>query len=285
MLLHRYFRPTRWLGAVAAIVLVLGACAGWLFFHPEGWTGGSTPGLWFGAGGLGCFFWTFIMLPLQRRRHALAQVGAARNFWLQGHLWVALLGVALILAHTGMCQGFSRLGGRLEAVLMVVLALTVLTGFAGLALQHWLPRRLTRLAVHEIPVGQMPHLCQVLRQQADVLVEQMGKALESPTAARLAQLYEQHLRPVFSEGSAWRRRDWASCRLENGPLAAALPRPMPAAVVKDWQQLGEICAVRLELFKQERLHWWLHSWLLVHVPMAVALLFLAVVHAIVSLCL
>ena len=48
-------------------------------------------------------------------------------------------------------------------------------------------------------------------------------------------------------------------------------------------ELEAICDERRELAAQKRLHHWLHGWLLVHVPLSMALLLLAVVHAVVAL--
>ena len=160
MLIRRYFRPTRWLWVLPVAFLVLLAYGSWVWFHPEGLTGGSTAGIWFGLLGWACLLWTFIMLPWQRRPSILGRRGKPRSYWLQGHLWVALLGTLLILCHTGMCQNFTRLGGRLETVLMVVLGLTLLTGFVGMGLQGWLPQRLTAESA-EIPAGQIMQVCQV----------------------------------------------------------------------------------------------------------------------------
>jgi len=49
------------------------------------------------------------------------------------------------------------------------------------------------------------------------------------------------------------------------------------------RDLEEICEERRQFLVQRRLHLWLHSWLLVHVPLSFALLVLAAVHAVLSL--
>jgi len=75
------------------------------------------------------------------------------------------------------------------------------------------------------------------------------------------------------------------------PLTAALAGAVFAAVV--WRGCARYVVSTLpqpagetrsrQLAVQVRLHHWLHGWLLVHVPLSMALLLLSVVHAIVTL--
>ena len=44
-----------------------------------------------------------------------------------------------------------------------------------------------------------------------------------------------------------------------------------------------MCEERRLLREQERMHFWLHSWLLVHVPLSAALLVLGAAHVVMSL--
>jgi hypothetical protein len=44
-------------------------------------------------------------------------------------------------------------------------------------------------------------------------------------------------------------------------------------------QLEELCRERRQLAEKERLSFWLHAWLLLHVPLAAALLVLTLAHA------
>jgi hypothetical protein len=58
---------------------------------------------------------------------------------------------------------------------------------------------------------------------------------------------------------------------------------MPVASHGILRDLAEICEERRQLLAQRRMHFWLHGWLLVHVPLSFALLVLTAVHAVVSL--
>jgi hypothetical protein len=58
---------------------------------------------------------------------------------------------------------------------------------------------------------------------------------------------------------------------------------LPAAGHGTLRDLEDICDEVRQLVLQERLHRWLHGWLLVHIPISLALVILGVVHAIVAL--
>ncbi|HXR09351.1 MAG TPA: hypothetical protein VN792_01180 [Candidatus Acidoferrales bacterium] len=64
---------------------------------------------------------------------------------------------------------------------------------------------------------------------------------------------------------------------------AALQTLLPAAARDTLKELEEICDEARQLLRQERLHRWLHGWLLVHIPLSLALILLGAVHAVVAL--
>jgi hypothetical protein len=277
MLLQHYFRPSRWLLAIPLAVVALLAWTVWAHYRPEETTGGSTAGQWFGILGYACLVWTFFMLPNQRRREARGQTHWPRAHWLRGHLWVALLATVLILCHTSLFHGGTRLGGRLETVLMIVFGLTLLTGFFGMAVQHLLPRRLA--AEEEVPLCQLPHLCQRWVHEADDLIDQVcEKITEGEKGKALERTYRENIRPFLQEqwptGSPLSR--------EGSDLSAIIGTQGAETARAGLGKVRDLCLLRQRLLRQQRLHWWLHSWLLLHVPLAVALLFLGVVHGLVS---
>ena len=47
--------------------------------------------------------------------------------------------------------------------------------------------------------------------------------------------------------------------------------------------LENLCEEERQLTRQVRLHHWLHGWLLLHVPLSLALLLLGAVHAVIAL--
>ena len=68
-------------------------------------------------------------------------------------------------------------------------------------------------------------------------------------------------------------------KLAFAGLKTLLPKTAHATLV----DLEEICDEARQLVRQERLHRWLHGWLLVHIPLSLALMILGAVHAVMAL--
>jgi hypothetical protein len=114
---------------IATLVLAALATAGYLA-TPTGSTGSTWHGLLFGISGSGLMLFAGL-LPLGKK---LARWKIVRLETLQrGHIWLGLLSVLLVLFHAGF-----RRGGQLSTALLVVLAAIIVSGIAGLFLQHLL---------------------------------------------------------------------------------------------------------------------------------------------------
>lgn len=76
-------------------------------------------------------------------------------------------------------------------------------------------------------------------------------------------------------------------RLADGAKAssafAGLRTLLPATAHATLSDLEDICDEARQLTRQERLHRWLHGWLLLHVPLSLALILLGAVHAVMTL--
>src|SRR5580704_13587409 len=103
---------------------------------PTGPRGGSPIGLAFGI--LGFAFMLFAALLGARKRVPTWRLGRAQT-WMRGHLWLGFLSLPLILFHCGF-----RWRGPLASVLMILLFITVGSGIAGAAIQHFMPEFMTR---------------------------------------------------------------------------------------------------------------------------------------------
>jgi hypothetical protein len=291
--------------AVATALLTALAVGTYLVCYrrtPGGLTGGDLVGLFYGivAAALMVFAGA---LSLVRRVPRWTWVGA-RQGWLRGHIWLGLLAGPVALCHSG-----GRLGGPLELALMVVLGLTLLSGVAGLLLQQFLPRLLTLRVPHEAPYEQVPYLCARLRQEGDDLLALVGADQSLPEGARkvLGDFYRDTVRP-FLAASYDRASPLAGAlaaqlvfaELQRRPELAgassaafvksegkwAVPKPGPADGAEGMGPLGWLqayCDERRGYAEQERLHLWLHGWLLVHVPLSVALLVLGIAHVVSAL--
>jgi hypothetical protein len=89
------------------------------------------------------------------------------------------------------------------------------------------------------------------------------------------------LRPFLERPGRRRQRlgDPDKAKLAFAGLKTLLPAPAHGTL----GDLEEICDEARQLQQQERLHRWLHGWLLVHVPLSVALIALGAVHAVMAL--
>jgi len=310
MLLDRTHR--RW--AVGCLLVTLLATAVYVPFHIAGEhaaSGGTAIGLAFGSAGLALMLYAGA-LGL-RRQVPSWRVGRGET-WMRGHLWLGLLIVPMILFHSGF-----RLGGGLTTLLMALAAVVVLSGMLGVALQQVLPRLMLEQLPLETVYEQIDDVVEQLRAQADELVGAVSGPL--PVAAPVTPRRRWRLRrmlrsPRLPADPRPRRSEPAA--LPPGPETDALrhvylnairpylvplrpPRgqlatPATAAVLfshlrltlsppfhEAVDELQAITDERRQLANQKRLHHLLHGWLLVHVPLSMALLLLAAVHAVMAL--
>ena len=105
--------------------------------------------------------------------------------------------------------------------------------------------------------------------------------LSPEEGATLKRFYVEELRAYLEEPRRRGQRlgDAGKARLAFAGLKTLLPVVGHAAL----QDLEDICDETRQLVRQERLHRWLHGWLLVHIPISLALVVLGAVHAIVAL--
>jgi hypothetical protein len=245
---------------------------------PERLTGGSRVGLAFGiaAGALIIFA---VLLAGLRWVPKWWWIGSRRT-WLKGHIWLGSLSGVLVYCHTG---GF-HWGGFLEWTLSLIFALTVLTGVLGLVLQQVLPARLTARVACEVPYEQIPHVCQRMTSVADTLIKTAQSHPQLPAAAReqLDSFYEAAVRPFLLQG-----RSGVLSPAEPGSVEAlfATMQTMAgmAAIQDALAKLQALCVERLALAEQEKIQYWLHGWLYLHVPLSAALIVLAAAHAVMAL--
>jgi hypothetical protein len=279
---------------------------------PEGPRGGSALGLTFGA--IGFAFMIFAALLGARKRVPTWRLGRAQA-WMRGHLWLGLLSLPMILFHGGF-----HFGGTLTSVLMWLLIITVVSGLIGAALQHYVPRVMTDDVKLETIYDEIGNVQKLLREEADREVETLcgplgiGRATKEEvqraggfTAARgmaatsggavaaatetvvlseeecapLRKFYLSEMRPFLAQPKM------RGARLANADKAhgvfSGLRTLMPQAAQAALQDLEDMCDEARQLVRQEQLHHLLHGWLLVHIPLSLALILLGAVHAVMAL--
>jgi hypothetical protein len=275
------------------LILAIVALGAWLvldYIHPSRLTGASTVGLWYGVAG--ALLMIYAGLLAAHRRFPRFQWLGKRQTWLRGHIWLGALSGVLLLCHSGF-----RWGGPLEQLLWVAVGGTLITGFIGLGLQQALPRLITERVASEAPYEQLPHLCQTMRRRADSLVDDICADEESalPGAGtqagvkwaengrvQLRLFYEQDVRPFLQP---------------QAPRRSPLMNPLTAEIRFDrirrlsglenagdkLTELDKLCRERRQLADQDRLHFWLHAWLLIHIPFSAGVLVLGTLHVVATL--
>jgi hypothetical protein len=105
--------------------------------------------------------------------------------------------------------------------------------------------------------------------------------LSETESAPLRRFYLEEVRAFLEQP---RRRGQRLGDAEKVQLAfAGMKTLLPEAAHGALGDLKDICDEARQLVRQERLHHWLHGWLLVHIPLSLALMVLGAVHALVAL--
>jgi hypothetical protein len=274
-------------GVATAIYVVYAAAS------PAGPSGGSAIGLMFGIAGSVCMI--FAGLLAARKKVPVWRLGRAQT-WMRGHLWLGLLSLPLILFHGGF-----RLGGPLTTVLMVLLIVVVVSGIFGAALQHYMPPVMTTRIPMETIFEQIDRVRAQLLAEADEMVEAACGPFNfqdaSPaTGARssvatatmattdtlpLCTFYSRDLRPFLQQARA--QNSALTNRVKATGIFEGLRTLLPVALHDIVKNLEDICEEERQLRRQIRYHHWLHGWLMLHVPLSLALLLLSCAHAIMAL--
>jgi hypothetical protein len=301
--------------AIASLIMVVVFTAVYLAYAArasEGPRGGSALGLAFGVIGFG--FMIFAALLGARKRVPVWRIGRAQA-WMRGHLWLGLVSLPVILFHGGF-----HFGGTLTRVLMWLLIITVVSGVLGAALQHYLPRVMTTDVKLETIYDEIGNVRTLLLEEADRGVESIcgplgvGKSsseevlragglsarsmsasstggavaaaaetvvLSEEERAPLRKFYLSEMRP-FLEQPKQRGSRLGDADKARGAFSG-LRTLMPQSTQGTLQDLEDICDEARQLVRQEQLHHLLHGWLLVHIPLSLALILLGAAHAVMAL--
>jgi hypothetical protein len=265
-------------------------------------SGGSPLGLVYGGAGYAMML--FAALLGARKKVPVWRVGRAQT-WMRGHIWFGLLTLPMILFHSGF-----TVRGPLTRLLIALLFVVYLSGVTGAAIQHFVPGMVTSMVPLETIYEEIPSVREQLRSEADNLVrvfftqpENVPEPVAMGASDRFAgesgsvsgEMVEleaedrEYLRNVYSTMilSFLRNPDQGEHLLADadkaGTFFEALRRKLPAAAHGSIADLENICEEERQLSRQKRLYVWLHGWLLVHVPLSIALIVLGGIHAVVAL--
>lgn len=192
------------------------------------------------------------------------RLGAAR-VWMRWHIWLGLAVLPMIILHSGF-----RWGGNLSTITMVLFLLVIFSGIYGLILQQWLPQKLFDVVPSETIASQVQHaIAKPLEEAKRIVIEVNAPVLDD--------FFSDSLEPFLLRG-AKSKSPLASATLASrlfARLRAALPDEAAPAIYK----LEKTAELRRQWERQVRITWWLHNWLIVHLPLSVLMTGLMVIHA------
>ncbi len=291
MRIDRTHRP--WVIATVALAIV--STAAYILYAvqtPGGPRGGSAIGLTFGIVGYALMLYAGLLGA--RKQVPTWRIGRAQT-WMRGHLWLGLLSLLLILFHCGFA-----FRGPLTLVLMLLFFSVIGSGILGAALQHYVPSFLTARVPLETIYEEIPHvraqLCEEADQLAIAICGPLDHAVTEETAEqaqtvlveiehddreRFREVYLHKVRPYLADPETPGAE--LADPLRSGETFDALRRLLAPPVHGVLDDLENICVEEQQLSRQIRIYRWLHGWLLVHVPLSIALLVLGAIHAVVAL--
>jgi len=259
--------------------------------------GGTVAGIAYGAAGLALMI--FAGLLGAREKVPAWRVGRMQ-VWMRAHLWLGLLSFPVILFHAAFSFGHG-----LTWWLMVLFTVVTASGILGATLQQYLPRVMTRQVPLETTFEQIDDVQKQLIAEGEELVaaacappkpapaaktEAAGGAAvataEPPatpnqSVARLQSAWEETVR-VYLERSTQIRQGRVKNRQAQQTLLQ-LRTLLPPAMHDTVAALQDICGEAGQLRRQTILHYALHGWLMVHIPLSYAMLALGAVHAVMAL--
>lgn len=263
---------------------------------PRNTVGGTPLGLIFGIVSLAIFvFASALGIRKKQRTWPLGNV----QWWLKAHIWLTVLTIPFVAFH---CDFKS--GGPMTTTLVVLYAIVMVSGFVGLALQQFMPRKMTQRLNREVVYEQIPYVREKLVQKAEALWQELAPANKRRAAAVLAQkvpaagesffAVEEDTSPqiigefLHDECFPYLRAKRGDRHRFSDPKAAEDTfRLLRKQVTEKWREkvdcMFQWCDDRRLLDEQTHLHHWLHGWLLVHVPLSFALLVLTIWHGYITL--
>ena len=310
----------RWL--VASIVVLAAGLAVYLLTviaDPKGPRGGSTIGIIFGSVGFG--FMIFAALLGARKRVPIWRLGRAQA-WMRGHLWLGFLSLPIILFHGAFHFGgtltrilmwmliITVLSGVFGAVLQhyVPRVMTNEVSFETIYSEIGHVRSLMReeadraveALLGNIGLPKPAHEDSLraggftaVRAVSSMVVVGRGataaavapapeiEILTHDEGAPLRRFYLEEMRPFLEHPNSRGARLADPGKSQS--VFAGLRTLLPAIAHPTIADLEDVCEEARQLGRQSRLHHWLHTWLLVHIPLSLALILLGAVHAVMAL--
>jgi hypothetical protein len=224
----------------------------------------------------------FEMLILPRKWFRSMRWGRTRA-WMKWHAWMGLICLPVILVHAGF--GF---GGPLATVTLVLFLLVTFSGVWGLIMQQWLPQKILEEIPGETVASQIDRLGDYHAEEAARIItglvtvppeaESAEPVVSGPLAAELVTFRDEVLLPYLRDG--YRSNSPLATPTDAEQRFGRLREAVPESARLKLARLEELAELRRRWDAQARLNFWLHNWLLLHLPLSVAMSSLMVLHAV-----
>jgi hypothetical protein len=255
--------------------------------------GGAALGLWawppqpssaFGVslGLLAAAIVFFEMSLILRKQFRGKRLGATR-VWMWWHIWLGVACLPVVLVHAGF-----TFGGPLTTVTLALFLAVIASGVWGLVMQQWLPQKLLAEVSAETIRSQIDFLGDYHSTEAARLIDALVTAspeartadplVSGPPARELVAFRDELLLPYLRAGG--RSRSPLASRTDADARFARLRDGVPEAARPALDRLRELAELRRQWDAQARVHFWLHNWLVLHLPLSAAMTVLMVLHAV-----
>jgi hypothetical protein len=253
-----------WLKASAFVAFVaMTIYIGYAWARP--WQPGRFWGLLFGTLAAVLFF-NAGLYPLRRRLRA--KPFATVQQWLQLHIYGSLIALLFVLIHIG----FRLPAGMFGWWLFILSVWASLTGIVGVLLQKWVPVMIARNLKVEAILERIPELSAKLAAEADTVAAGAGEAL--------MRTYQDDIKPLLA-GPQPRWGYLFDIRQARVRQVEPLTRIETFVEGADRDRLRDLTVIvneKLDLDVHLSLQRALRAWLVTHIPAAIVLLGLLVIH-------
>ena len=253
-----------WLKASGFVALIgMTIYVGYAWARP--WQPGRFWGLTFGIIAAALFF-NAGLYPLRRRLRA-KPLGTVQQ-WLQLHIYGSVIALLFVLIHVG----FRLPAGAFGWWLFGLSVWTTLTGVIGVMLQKWVPVQIARNLKAEAIYERIPELVKKLADEANAVVAGGGEAL--------VRTYDDDIRQLMA-APAPRWGYLFDVRQARVLQVEPLRRIETFVEGTDRDKLRDLTLIvheKIDLDVHMSLQRALRAWLVTHIPAAVVLLGLLIIH-------
>jgi hypothetical protein len=216
----------------------------------------------------------------------------ATAIWMRFHIWFGIISLPIVVIHSGF-----RFGAPLPTFTLLLFLAVIASGLWGHIMQQWLPWRILVDVPNETIASQVDFAGeQHAEEAARLIAELIGPAgdAEEPafadqsciatqtlvtgqTVVDLRQFAETLLLPYLRHGQSSRSPLAARAETERRFAEFRDLTPDEAHAVLDRLEL--LCGLRRQWDSLARLNFWLHNWLVLHLPLSVTMTGFMLIHA------